>query len=164
MARKWLTLVIMLGGTVAAAAGCGGAGAPLPPPPQEKAGLDAIQPDSTTTGAVSTVTPDSTGSPYADLIQELFQGRIPGLEVVTASDGTQHIRIRGMVQDMGNAASLEPLVVIDGMPSSLGALQALRGLHPQQIQKIQVLRDASSTAIYGTRGAGGVILVWLKGG
>lgn len=135
---------------------------PMPPGPgSQVTGIDQPQPDSDATGAVSTITPDANGSPYTNLIQDLFQGRIPGLEVVTGANGTPRLQIRGMVQDV-NGQGPEPLVIINGMASQLGALQALRGIAPDQIAKIQVLKDVSSTAIYGTRGAGGVILVTLK--
>jgi TonB-dependent SusC/RagA subfamily outer membrane receptor len=120
-------------------------------------GLGAIQPEANATGAVTTVTPDAGGTSNASLVEELFAGRIPGLQVY---DGDR-VRIRGIAQDAGLGSS-DPLVVIDGMPSQLGVLQALRGFRPDQISKIQILKDVSSTAIYGTRGAAGVILVTLK--
>ncbi len=149
---------------LAAVAGCAGGPAshpaPLSPAPQA-VGIDTPQPDSDQTGAVSTITPNANGAPYANLVEQLFQGQIPGVQVVTGPDGSPRLQIRGAVQDVRGQGP-EPLVIIDGLASQLGALQALKGIPPNQIAKIQILKDVSSTAIYGTRGAGGVILVTLK--
>ncbi len=157
------SVVVCAGAMVVLAACAGGPSRVSPPrPASETTGLSAVQPDSDATGAVSTVTPDAPGSPQANTIEDLFRGRVAGVEVVTNADGSMSLRIRGAGQDLGLGGSPEPLVIIDGMPSQQGAIEALKGLQPDQIAKIQILKDVSSTAVYGTRGAGGVILVTLR--
>ena len=88
------------------------------------------------------------------------QGRTPGVEV-TATSGVpgagMKVRVRGTTSI--NKSS-DPLYVIDGIISSSG----LDGINPSDIQSMEVLKDASSTAIYGSRGSNGVILITTKGG
>ncbi len=95
-------------------------------------------------------------------VEEMLRGRIPGLHVITLPNGNLAFRIRGqdsLVPDTGRA----PLVVIDGMAvSSADVGRTLRFLSPSQIARITVLRDVSSTSIYGVRGANGVILIETK--
>ena len=91
-------------------------------------------------------------------VEELLVGRFPGVEVYRAPGGLS-IRIRGATSVMG---SNEPLYVIDGMTIDPGPGGALVGLNPADIEKIEVLKDAGSTAMYGVRGANGVILIRTK--
>lgn len=111
------------------------------------------------TGAVSSVSSkDLTEIPLARTDQ-LLQGRVAGLNVSStdgAPGGNVKIRIRGANSING---SNSPLVVIDGF---LGG--SLDNINPQDIQSIEVLKDASATAVYGSRGANGVILVTTKSG
>jgi TonB-linked SusC/RagA family outer membrane protein len=95
---------------------------------------------------------------------QVLQGLAPGVTVQQQSgrpgaDGAS-IRIRGESSILGNS---NPLVIIDGlqMPTATG-LDALNQIDPNAIESVTVLKDAASTAIYGTRGAGGVILVKTK--
>ncbi len=95
---------------------------------------------------------------------QVLQGLAPGVSVQQQSgrpgaDGAS-IRIRGESSILGNSS---PLVIIDGlqMPTATG-LDALNQIDPNAIESVTVLKDAASTAIYGTRGAGGVILVKTK--
>jgi TonB-dependent SusC/RagA subfamily outer membrane receptor len=96
----------------------------------------------------------------ATRVEELFVGRFPGVEVFRAPGGLQ-VRIRGASSVMG---SNEPLYVIDGMTIDPGPGGALVGLNPADIESIEVLKDAGSTAMYGVRGANGVILIKTKRG
>src|SRR5699024_11190814 len=85
-----------------------------------------------------------------------LQGKVPGL-VLTKSSGKAGADIS--MQLRGNrsiSASGSPLILIDGMPGSYKAL------NPNDIKSIEVLKDASSTAIYGASGANGVILITTK--
>ncbi|HEX6558745.1 MAG TPA: TonB-dependent receptor plug domain-containing protein [Longimicrobiales bacterium] len=92
--------------------------------------------------------------------EELFIGRFPGVQVYR-QDGGLSVRIRGQTSvNSGN----EPLYVIDGMIIDAGPGGALMGINPQDIQKIEVLKDIGSTAMYGSRGANGVILITTKRG
>jgi TonB-dependent starch-binding outer membrane protein SusC len=93
-------------------------------------------------------------------IEELIQGRAPGVQVIRRSDGTYSLRIRGTSSP---SSSNEPLIVIDGSPSAdQRAGRALAGINPQDVQRIDVLKDAASTAYYGMRGGNGVILITTR--
>lgn len=89
---------------------------------------------------------------------ELLKGKVVGLTITKPSGdpgaGTE-ISLRGIVSISGNAS---PLVLIDGIPGDMGTVP------PENIASIDVLKDASAAAIYGTRGAGGVILITTKTG
>ena len=85
--------------------------------------------------------------------------RIPGVRVLELPGGQMSVRIRGMNSILGGE---EPLYVIDGMVVQSGA--GILGLSPSTIESITVLKDAGSTAIYGSRGANGVILIKTKRG
>lgn len=92
-------------------------------------------------------------------LEELLEGRVPGLSVISTGRGYA-LRIRGVGSIMG---SNEPLVVVDGIAVSLfGTGSGLGWINPYDIERIDVLKDASSTAIYGSRGANGVILITTK--
>ena len=112
------------------------------------------------TGSVSTVGKRSFESQPVKSVSQILQGRTPGVEVTTSSgmpSAGARVRVRGTTSI--NKSS-DPLYVIDGIISTSG----LDGLNPQDIQSMEVLKDASSTAIYGSRGANGVILVTTRNG
>ena len=112
------------------------------------------------TGSVSTIGARNFGDQPVKSMSDILQGRSSGVEVTTVSGmpgASAKVRIRGTTSI--NKSS-DPLYVIDGIISSSG----LDGLNPQDIQSMEVLKDASSTAVYGSRGANGVILVTTKGG
>lgn len=97
--------------------------------------------------------------PVANL-QQALQGRMPGVEVQkigTAPGATARIRIRGERSVLG---SNDPLLVLDGIPFEGN----LNDINPDEIASINVLKDASATAIYGSRGANGVIIITTKRG
>ncbi|MBA4746335.1 MAG: TonB-dependent receptor [Muricauda sp.] len=102
------------------------------------------------TGAVASISSEDLGDRQATSVAGLIQGRAPGVD---ATGGK--IRIRGIT----TFNNTDPLVVIDGF---LGG--DLSTVNPNDIENIEVLKDASSTAIYGSRGANGVILVTTKSG
>ena len=93
-------------------------------------------------------------------IDQALQGRVAGM-VVTSTDGEPGsesvIRIRGT---RSITASNDPLIIVDGV---IGAVAGLGDINPQDIESISVLKDASSTAIYGAEGANGVIIITTKG-
>lgn len=112
------------------------------------------------TGAVATVdvarTMDS--RPATDVAKAL-QGAVPGLTITSANgalDGTPTINIRG-VGTLSNSHTSSPLIVVDGVP-----VDDMSFLNPEDIEEISVLKDAASSAIYGTRAAFGVILITTK--
>ena len=115
------------------------------------------------TGAVSSVTEDDIESSRANRVVELIEGRVPGVRVLRAPSGAITIRIRG-AQGLGYSNE-EPLVVIDGMlTENTEWSSVLDALMPQDIARIDVLKDAGSTAAYGVRGANGVILITTRRG
>ncbi|HXT15375.1 MAG TPA: TonB-dependent receptor [Gemmatimonadaceae bacterium] len=114
----------------------------------------------TVTGAVSTVTAEKLQDiPTSDPMKAL-QGRVPGVEISAATNepgAAMNVRIRGV---RSLTASNEPLYVVDGVPLGGG----IQDFNPSTIESIDVLKDAAATAIYGSRGANGVILVTTKKG
>jgi TonB-dependent starch-binding outer membrane protein SusC len=91
-------------------------------------------------------------------VEEMLAGRVAGLQVIRRANGGYALRIRGAASLRNNR---EPLVVIDGIPVS-ARLNPLAGLAPQDIERIDVLKDASATAIYGVRGGNGVIVITTR--
>ena len=112
------------------------------------------------TGAVAQVTAEVIAQTPKVNVTEALKGRVPGVDVVTTGykpgDGTQ-VRIRG---NRSLKAGNDPLYVLDGIPMDGG----LNDLTPTDIESVDVLKDASATAIYGSRGANGVILITTKKG
>ena len=131
------------------------------------------------TGAVSSVVVDDEVSRQSATVDQLLQGRAAGVQVTQNSANPNSgvsVRIRGTNSLRGNN---EPLYVIDGViissagedviPTGSGntgqeAQSGLNGLNPRDIERIEVLKDASATAIYGSRGANGVVLITTKSG
>lgn len=94
-------------------------------------------------------------------LEQLLAGRISGVTVARgARGGGISIRIRGPSSFF---LSSEPLYVVDGTPIEAGPAGTLNWLNPQDIASIVVIKDAASTAIYGARGANGVIVIRTKG-
>jgi TonB-dependent SusC/RagA subfamily outer membrane receptor len=102
-------------------------------------------------------------------VDQILQGKVAGLQSIASSGqpgANQQICIRGI----GSInASSQPLYVIDGVPINSGdqsslstSSNTLAGLNPSDIESITVLKDAASTAIYGSRGGNGVILITTK--
>lgn len=120
------------------------------------------------TGSVSSVkAEDLKATPIANLAQGL-QGRVSGLDMRQNSGtpgGNISIRIRGVNSINGTS---EPLYVIDGIQisgtSGINAANPLSQINPSDIESLEVLKDASATAIYGARGANGVIMITTKRG
>lgn len=112
------------------------------------------------TGAVSTVSEeDITALPTTD-VQQALKGRSAGVRVVQSSGqpgSSVQIQIRGGNSYLGDN---NPLYVVDGFPIT-GSIDFL---NPSDIQTIDILKDASATAIYGSRGANGVVMITTKGG
>ena len=120
------------------------------------------------TGSISTVKADQTNKGLATSPTDLLRGKSAGV-VITSGDGAPgsaaQIRIRG-----GSSlnASNDPLVVVDGLPISnsgiSGTSNALASINPSDIESFTVLKDASATAIYGSRASNGVIIITTKKG
>ncbi len=114
------------------------------------------------TGSVSSVTPEElVDRPVVNLGQAL-QSKVSGVQVIRQGAGypgsNPKIRIRGTNSINSNS---DPLFVVDGI---VGVNNALQNINPQDILTMDILKDASATAIYGTRGANGVIIITTKRG
>ena len=86
-------------------------------------------------------------------------GRFPGVVVTRSPDGGVSVRIRGGSSIYGNN---EPLYVVNGIAIQPGPNGSLSGISPEDIESIKVLKDPADTAMYGMRGANGVILIKTK--
>ncbi|RYG05787.1 MAG: TonB-dependent receptor [Chitinophagaceae bacterium] len=119
------------------------------------------------TGSVKSVKAESFNRGIMNSPQELLQGKVAGVNVTSASGepgAVQGITVRG---PGGVRTGSTPLFVIDGLPldnSSTGGGDPLNFINPGDIESMDVLKDASATAIYGSRGANGVILITTKKG
>ncbi len=111
------------------------------------------------TGSITTVKAKDLTMRPVPTIASALQGQAAGVLVRTQSSapgGTSSVTIRGINSVMSGS---EPLYVVDGIP-----LQDINSIAPENIESLEVLKDASSTAIYGSRGANGVILITSKKG
>lgn len=142
------------------------------------------------TGSVSSITAEDISKQTVDNPIQALAGRIPGLTIIQNNGNpgsNQTVSIRGVNNLGGFPASLSgslPLFIIDGVPytnfnenipfndnlnssgliGAAGGLTAFSSINPQDIERIDVLKDADATAIYGSRGANGVILITTKKG
>lgn len=111
------------------------------------------------TGAIAKMNADKLEDRMVTNVAQALQGQLAGVEIrSTTGEPGQDIQIRVRGASSINATS-DPLYVVDGVPAD-----NLSGINPNDIQSIEVLKDASSSAIYGSRGANGVILVTTKQG
>ena len=109
------------------------------------------------TGSVASVNNKALAATPVSNVAQALQGKLPGVNV-TSQDGRPDAAVNIRVRGGGSVSqSNEPLILIDGIPGNLSDVPS------DQVESIDVLKDASSTAIYGARGANGVILVTTKG-
>ena len=111
------------------------------------------------TGAVSTVSIDDLQKQNENNPIKAMQGRVPGMNITPeggAPSGAATVRIRGI----GTLNNNDPLYIIDGVPTKAG----MHELNGNDIESIQVLKDAASASIYGSRAANGVIIITTKRG
>jgi TonB-dependent SusC/RagA subfamily outer membrane receptor len=92
-------------------------------------------------------------------IMEALAGRVSGVDIARTTGGGISVRIRGSTSFYSSG---EPLYILDGSPIRPGPDGSLVGLNPHDIESIRVLKDAPDTAIYGVRGANGVIVIKTK--
>lgn len=110
------------------------------------------------TGAISSVKSEAIARQPVSNVAQALQGQAPGVLVTSnsgAPGGSINVRIRGI----GTVNDSDPLYVVDGMP-----VNNIDYLSPSEIQSMEILKDASATAIYGARGANGVVLITTKQG
>ncbi len=110
------------------------------------------------TGAVSVVTPSDLAKQNENNPIKAMQGRVPGMNISAdgSPSGAATVRIRGI----GTLNNNDPLYIIDGVPTKAG----MHELNGNDIESIQVLKDAASASIYGSRAANGVIIITTKRG
>jgi iron complex outermembrane receptor protein len=120
------------------------------------------------TGSVQTVEADQLGKGFATSPADLLQGKSAGVNITSNSGAPgagSKIRIRG---GSSLSASNDPLIVIDGLPISStgisGSADVLSTINPNDIESFSILKDASATAIYGSRASNGVIVITTKKG
>lgn len=147
-------------------AGCGGTSGSPP-----AAGLSPT-PAADATGATSSVPTDT--RTFHTSVEDMFRGRVSGLEVVNYPECGVALRIRGfgaqsLLSDSLGApvispCAFQPLLVIDGKqtPPGMRLDAALGGIRPDDVANIRVLKDLSETSIYGSRGAYGVVIITTK--
>lgn len=110
------------------------------------------------TGAVSSIGDKDIRNGSVANVGQAIQGKISGVQIVDAGKPGDNVTIK--IRGLGSINDSDPLVVIDGVPTDLG----LSSLNMADIDRIDVLKDASATAIYGSRGANGVVMVTTKRG
>ncbi len=110
------------------------------------------------TGAVSTVNAEELKSLPTASVETMLSGRAPGVQVLSDNGpgGNVTVRIRGF----GTVNNNDPLYIIDGTPVTNG----LNTINPQDIESIQILKDAAASSIYGSRAANGVVIITTKKG
>ena len=110
------------------------------------------------TGAISTVSVDEMAKQNENNPMKALQGRVPGMNITADGNpsGAATVRIRGV----GTLNDNDPLYIIDGVPTKAG----MHELNGNDIESIQVLKDAASASIYGSRAANGVIIITTKKG
>ena len=112
------------------------------------------------TGSVATIGGDKLREVPAANVSQALQGRLPGVQLVQTSSkpgATMQIRVRGT---RSLTASNDPLIVLDGIPFA----GTIADISSDDIKSLDILKDASATAIYGSRGANGVILITTNSG
>jgi TonB-dependent SusC/RagA subfamily outer membrane receptor len=165
--RRWRAARVAA--VLVASAACGHRGSPSSAAVPAPADSSQLASDSSVTaraaersaGAAPIATRSATADEWegrgASRVEELFAGRFPGVQVVRGPNGIA-VRIRGATSVSG---SNDPLYVVDGFPIEAGP-DGLISLNPDDIARIEVLKDASSIAQYGVRGANGVVLITTK--
>lgn len=129
------------------------------------------------TGSVSKVSVDNTSQKPVGSMEQLLQGNASGVQIVQ-SNGAPGAGLSILIRGANSTSGNQPLIVIDGFPidsdnkdtnkgssaASSTPTSALSNINPNDIESIEILKDASSTAIYGSRGANGVVLITTKRG
>lgn len=122
-----------------------------------------VQKKRVVTGAIATLDSEKISSIPVPSGVQAMQGQVAGVDIVQTGGrpgANPTIRIRGR---RSITASNDPLFVIDGIPQTSGT-NAINDINPQDIESMEILKDAAATAIYGSRGANGVIIITTKRG
>lgn len=151
MTTRKRSFLVLAPGLIWALSGCAHGGGEAEAGVAEPAGLNAAE--------GTEVSADDIDRTPNEPIERILMTRFPGVWVARTPEGGLAVRIRGA--SSVNASSA-PLYVIDGIATEPGPNGSLTGVHPQDIETIKVLKDAASTAMYGLRGANGVIVIKTK--
>jgi TonB-dependent SusC/RagA subfamily outer membrane receptor len=166
---SWLQRAAGMLAGIALIAGCAGtdqvtvtdqASEPEPPPGDLVDVGYGTQERENLTVSVSSVSAEDIEKTSATSLADMLRGRVAGLQVMETG-GSIQVRIRGASSFY---SSTEPLFVVDGVPIIGGSSGALWSINPQDVESIDVLKDAAAASIYGSRGANGVILIRTKRG
>jgi TonB-dependent SusC/RagA subfamily outer membrane receptor len=141
------SLVVVI--SVGAALGCVHHGPPRP----------AEEPEAATAKSRNVVTSEAIANAAGQPIEKILADRVAGVRLGRTPDGTLTVQIRGATSLNSDA---QPLYVIDGVPITPGPGGALSGINPYDIASIEVLKDAASITMYGSRAANGVIVIKMK--
>ena len=110
------------------------------------------------TGAVSAISADKLKDSPVSNVGQALQGKVAGVQIIDSGTPGSNVNIK--IRGLGSINNCDPLIVIDGVPTDLG----LASLNTNDIERIDVLKDASAAAIYGSRGANGVVMITTKRG
>ncbi len=113
------------------------------------------------TGSVQTLKAKSLEETPTPSIDLLLQGKLSGVRV-TQTSGEPGAGVNIQIRGIGSRAGSNPLYIVDGFPFEAGG--NLKQINPNDIASVEILKDASATAIYGSRGANGVVIITTKGG
>jgi TonB-dependent SusC/RagA subfamily outer membrane receptor len=154
----------LLGGAMLLiAAGCASTGTYQPERlPQERVhiGYGTAEPRDVT-AAIGSVNQEELEAGRAMRLVDVLESQIPGVRVVRRPDGDLSLRIRSASDSMSG----EPLIVVNGTPILSNRLMSVLGtMSPMEVARVDVLKDAASTAMYGIRGGNGVILITTRRG
>ena len=111
------------------------------------------------TGAVASISSDVINKVASNRPMEALTGRVAGVNI-TKTSGEPGAGIKVRIRGVGSTNNSDPLYVIDGIPSG----SDMEHVVPEDIESIEILKDASATAIYGNKGANGVVIVTTKSG
>lgn len=110
------------------------------------------------TGSVASLGSKDINNPSVNNIGAAVQGKISGVQIIDAGKPGDNVNIK--IRGLGSINNCDPLIVIDGVPTDLG----LNAINMADIDRLDVLKDASAAAIYGSRGANGVVMITTKHG
>jgi iron complex outermembrane receptor protein len=151
---------MLAAGTIVLAFGCAAPGLPPagPAPGEVDVGYGA-QPATKATGSLTSITEDRVNAGGALNVADLLRGRVAGLQVIATAGGVTY-RLRGTGSLVADEA---PLFVVNGVPTSAADVdKALAGVMMEDVRQVDVLKDVASTSIFGSRGAGGVIIITTR--
>ena len=155
----YTALALLLAGLPAIGCGARSQAAKQPTPDTVQVGYGA-QARKDVTSAITSVPGDETRS--LTNMEQLIEGKVAGVEMIHLASGKVSLRIRGQNTII---SSTEPLYVIDGTPVRADNFtDAVSGINPAAVKRIEILKDAAATAIYGSAGANGVVIITTKRG